>query len=123
MLLADTNECASIPCQNGGSCTNLHNSYVCTCIQGYEGLNCELDVDECASDPCLNGGMCSDTIDFFSCQCLSGFEGLRCEGSTYIIYYRLFQLCCICIIIHLEQEIDFSNHTLNMAYRISKFFG
>ena len=28
----DINECASIPCQNGGLCTDLINNYTCDCV-------------------------------------------------------------------------------------------
>ena len=37
----DINECASNPCQNGGSCTNLLNKYTCSCPTGFQGTQCE----------------------------------------------------------------------------------
>lgn len=30
-------ECASNPCMNGGSCTDLQNGFRCTCPQGTSG--------------------------------------------------------------------------------------
>ena len=38
----DVNECASNPCQNGGTCVDLVNSYHCTCIPGYIGTHCSI---------------------------------------------------------------------------------
>ena len=40
--MADVNECASNPCQNGGTCTDLVNSYTCACVSGYNGTSCEI---------------------------------------------------------------------------------
>ena len=37
----EIDECASNPCQNGGTCTDLLDSYTCNCIEGYIGLDCE----------------------------------------------------------------------------------
>ena len=37
----DINECASNPCQNGGSCTNQVNSFSCVCPIGFSGTRCE----------------------------------------------------------------------------------
>ncbi len=31
----DINECLSSPCQNGGTCIDLENSYACYCPDGY----------------------------------------------------------------------------------------
>lgn len=52
----EIDECSSIPCLNGGLCTDLIAGYNCSCMAGFQGVNCEVNVDECASMPCLNGG-------------------------------------------------------------------
>lgn len=39
------NECASTPCQNGGTCEDGINAYTCTCPANYTGVNC--DAGEC----------------------------------------------------------------------------
>ena len=38
---ADINECSSYPCVNGGTCLDQVNEYVCNCIPGYVGVNCQ----------------------------------------------------------------------------------
>ena len=40
--ITDIDECASSPCQNGGTCNDNINSYTCDCIPGYSGSNCEI---------------------------------------------------------------------------------
>lgn len=42
----DINECLSFPCQNGGSCLNLINSFQCQCLPGYTGIHCEIGKKE-----------------------------------------------------------------------------
>ena len=37
----DIDECASNPCQNGGTCADDVNRYDCTCEAGYTGTYCE----------------------------------------------------------------------------------
>lgn len=73
------------------------NSYTCSCISGYTGPNCAINIDECADNPCLNGGICNvciitplifnlwmlhiiqDGINSYSCLCPNGYYGLNCE--------------------------------------------
>ena len=40
--LLDVDDCASSPCQNGGTCSDAINSYTCICAPGYAGSNCEI---------------------------------------------------------------------------------
>ena len=44
---SDINECASGPCRNGGSCSNLVNRFVCSCSPEYGGVYCQAGA--CAS--------------------------------------------------------------------------
>lgn len=38
---ADISECASNPCQNGGTCVEGANQYKCTCPQSWSGSHCQ----------------------------------------------------------------------------------
>ena len=40
-LIPHTDECASHPCRNGGTCTDDVNRYTCSCASGNESTNCE----------------------------------------------------------------------------------
>ena len=41
VFIADIDDRASVPCQNGGTCTDGVNSYTCTCNSGYTGPECQ----------------------------------------------------------------------------------
>ena len=41
LYFPDVDECASSPCLNGGTCLDQQNHYICNCINGYSGTNCE----------------------------------------------------------------------------------
>ncbi|XP_067831114.1 protein jagged-1b [Heptranchias perlo] len=75
---AGTIDCPT-PCQNGGICQRLADTYQCSCPGGYTGNYCETKEEGCTSYPCLNGARCVHAIDGFFCQCPPGFSGDRCE--------------------------------------------
>ncbi|XP_007667372.2 sushi, nidogen and EGF-like domain-containing protein 1 isoform X3 [Ornithorhynchus anatinus] len=79
-----TSVCLTLrPCLNGGKCIDDcitgNPSYSCSCLAGFTGKRCHLDVNECVSHPCQNGGTCTHGINSFSCRCPAGFKGPICE--------------------------------------------
>uniref|UniRef100_A0A2K6F420 Sushi, nidogen and EGF-like domain-containing protein 1 n=1 Tax=Propithecus coquereli TaxID=379532 RepID=A0A2K6F420_PROCO len=79
-----TSVCLALrPCLNGGKCIDDcvtgNPSYTCSCLSGFTGRRCHLDVNECASHPCQNGGTCTHGVNSFSCRCPAGFGGPACE--------------------------------------------
>eukprot|EP01047_Picozoa_sp_COSAG01_P037002 COSAG01_NODE_2915_length_6861_cov_2.886128_2_plen_2005_part_01 len=78
----DTDECASAPCANGGTCsdstkvanmTTHFQGFNCSCSAGFYGSLCQFDVDECSSNPCLHGtcyDSCSAAHASDSCSAL-----------------------------------------------------
>ncbi|KAM4722871.1 protein crumbs homolog 1 [Rhinophrynus dorsalis] len=90
----DINECESNPCQNGGTCENLHGSYSCHCkssvvdVTGYYygGRDCEVLLVGCEGYTCQNGGSCipqlKDGEHFHICLCPAGFTGPDCLTQT-----------------------------------------
>uniref|UniRef100_A0A8C1M817 Neurogenic locus notch homolog protein 1 n=1 Tax=Cyprinus carpio TaxID=7962 RepID=A0A8C1M817_CYPCA len=86
----EINECLSQPCQNGGTCIDLINTYKCSCPRGTQGVHCEINIDDCTpfTDPitqepkCFNKGRCVDRVGGYHCICLAGYVGERCEGDV-----------------------------------------
>ena len=39
-ILSDIDDCTPNPCLYGGTCVDGVDSYTCTCIAGYNGINC-----------------------------------------------------------------------------------
>ena len=37
---------------------DMVDDYVCTCVLGFTGKNCDVNIDDCASNPCQNGSTC-----------------------------------------------------------------
>jgi len=64
-------ECASNPCANNGTCTDLIAGYICTCPTEYVDDTCATPYCS-ANDPCSNGGTCHGAG---LCSCLTGYSG------------------------------------------------
>ena len=75
------NECLTNPCQNQGTCTDIPSGYSCTCVPGFTGKNCEVNIDECSENPCVHG-TCTDEINSYKCVCETGYVGLNCDSQT-----------------------------------------
>uniref|UniRef100_A0A5F8H4Y3 Sushi, nidogen and EGF-like domain-containing protein 1 n=1 Tax=Monodelphis domestica TaxID=13616 RepID=A0A5F8H4Y3_MONDO len=75
----DVNECASEPCQNGGTCTHGINSFACQCAPGFKGPTCGAAESPCDAKDCQNGGECQAANGTAVCVCQSGYTGDNCE--------------------------------------------
>uniref|UniRef100_A0A8C9ADG5 Sushi, nidogen and EGF like domains 1 n=1 Tax=Prolemur simus TaxID=1328070 RepID=A0A8C9ADG5_PROSS len=75
----DVNECASHPCQNGGTCTHGVNSFSCRCPAGFGGPTCETAQSPCDTQECQNGGQCQAESGSAVCVCQAGYTGAACE--------------------------------------------
>ncbi|XP_070177359.1 protein crumbs-like isoform X2 [Littorina saxatilis] len=107
----DIPECVSNPCQYNGTCLEFSNQslygqdhpnftefsysaaagYLCECILGIEGVNCEINIEDCVEGACKNNATCEDGINEFTCTCAPGYTGTRCE--TEINECDLYQAC------------------------------
>ncbi|CAH0562353.1 unnamed protein product [Brassicogethes aeneus] len=87
LLRLSFDDCKSNPCRNGGSCTDLYDSYLCNCPSNWEGTNCDVDVNECARFAgtdlgCQNGATCVNKPGTYECSCLPNFYGIHCTKKT-----------------------------------------
>lgn len=78
----DIDECASNPCQNGGTCSDGVNSFSCNCVVGFLGDTCAY-ADPCLNNPCKNNGTCyvdvKNNYTFFCvCPIPKAFTGQDC---------------------------------------------
>ncbi|XP_033643609.1 protein crumbs-like isoform X1 [Asterias rubens] len=72
--------CDYNPCFNLGTCVPNWNTYYCSCILGFEGVHCKIDIDECSPVPCAAGSTCIDEINNYTCTCQPGYEGRDCSS-------------------------------------------
>jgi len=76
--------CKSYPCQNGGTCFNLYDTFKCECTANWEGPTCSVDVDECSRYSgtdlgCQNGATCFNTPGSYQCACAGNWKGVNCN--------------------------------------------
>ena len=84
----NTDDCASQPCFNGGTCTDKMNGFTCNCPAGFIGRQCEANIIECLSNPCKNGGTCVESVGSagYYCTCPAGFQGMLKSKSDIFIW-------------------------------------
>ncbi|KAM9038774.1 coagulation factor VII [Sarcophilus harrisii] len=83
----DENQCASNPCQNGGTCVENFQTYICLCLMEFEGRNCEISKASQLICDFDNGGCnqyCSDNSETIRrCYCERGYalapDGVTCN--------------------------------------------
>jgi len=72
--------CASSPCLNGATCTDWANSYYCSCLPGYSGVQCQTPIAVMNSAPPLTALKAAAPVLSTNAnpgQCLATFNGQR----------------------------------------------
>lgn len=70
--------CTAVDCNNRGTCIGTKRAYICACILGYSGKNCEEAMCDSMRD-CNGRGLCFGTTTSLTCLCNFGYTGRRCE--------------------------------------------
>ncbi|XP_051869414.1 coagulation factor VII-like [Pristis pectinata] len=85
-IYTDGNQCASNPCQNGGTCQDQLKGYQCWCTENFEGWNCEIEKTKKIKCIFENGHceqFCSEVAHSSrECSCTEGYrlaeDGVSC---------------------------------------------
>ena len=89
ILNADTNECLSMPCVNGATCTDTEGSFFCTCTTGFTGQLCADGKfsSDYLSRPSIHALTSIDCICTFQCfQAITQKFGLHSSYSQPLAY-------------------------------------
>uniref|UniRef100_A0A8C9MN27 coagulation factor Xa n=1 Tax=Serinus canaria TaxID=9135 RepID=A0A8C9MN27_SERCA len=89
-IYVDGNQCSSNPCHYGGHCKDGIGSYTCTCLDGYQGKNCEFVIPKFCR---INNGDCEqfcsvrrDGRKDVVCSCAAGYvlaeDGKHCVATV-----------------------------------------
>lgn len=68
----------SSPCVYG-TCSSIAGNVKCTCVPGYTGTYCEIQINYCTSNPCQNNAGCTPLLNRYVCSCPLGYSGTNCE--------------------------------------------
>jgi len=77
-ILPDIDECASRPCQHGGTCVDNVNKYTCYCAVGYTGYVCR-----------TGKVLLIVIVEIYTCTCFSGYE-INTHGMGETCRFALF---------------------------------
>ncbi len=70
--------------------SNNQSDFKCECVQGYDGVYCELEIDLCDNITCENNGVCITSQFMWKCICLdsSFYYGDYCQFKTKALKLR-----------------------------------
>uniref|UniRef100_A0A8D2CKH0 Coagulation factor X n=1 Tax=Sciurus vulgaris TaxID=55149 RepID=A0A8D2CKH0_SCIVU len=92
----DGDQCESDPCQNQGKCRDGLGEYSCTCLDGFEGKNCEFFARKlCSLDNGDCDQFCQEKQNSVVCSCASGYtlgdDGKSCVSTDLFPCGKLTQ--------------------------------
>ncbi len=98
-VLTDIDDCQSNPCQNGGTCIDEINSFVCLCLPSYGGATCEKG--NTITHMCTYMQMMKyiklNTLWMWGKFLIWLWSGISCIFKKYKFFNILILVCFICL--------------------------